>query len=71
MYLRQMSSVPLLSREDEISIAKRIEAGREMMICGICESPLTVRAIIGWRDALDDGKVQLHRSRSNISQRRL
>jgi RNA polymerase primary sigma factor len=59
MYLRQMSSVPLLSREGEIAIAKRIEAGREMMISGICESPLTVRAIIGWRDALDGGKLQL------------
>jgi RNA polymerase primary sigma factor len=59
MYLREMSSVPLLSREGEIAIAKRIEAGREMMISGICESPLTVRAIIGWRDALDDGKLLL------------
>jgi RNA polymerase primary sigma factor len=59
MYLREMSSVPLLSREGEIAIAKRIEAGREMMISGICESPLTVRAIIGWRDALHDGKMLL------------
>ena len=59
MYLREMSSVSLLSREGEIAIAKRIEAGREMMISGICESPLTVRAIIGWRNALDDGKMLL------------
>jgi Sigma-70 factor, region 1.2 len=52
MYLREMGSVELLSREGEIAIAKRIEAGREMMIGGICESPLTMRAIIAWRDAL-------------------
>src|ERR1700743_1286816 len=51
MYLREMGSVELLSREGEIAIAKRIEAGREMMIGGICESPLTMRAVIGWRDA--------------------
>ncbi|HEX4621271.1 MAG TPA: RNA polymerase sigma factor region1.1 domain-containing protein, partial [Myxococcaceae bacterium] len=51
MYLREMGSVELLSREGEIAIAKRIEAGREMMIGGICESPLTMRAIIAWRDA--------------------
>jgi RNA polymerase primary sigma factor len=59
MYLREMGSVELLSREGEIAIAKRIEAGREMMIGGICESPLTMRAIIGWRDALNDGKILL------------
>src|ERR1700748_3381549 len=59
MYLREMGSVELLSREGEIAIAKRIGAGREMMIGGICESPLTMRAIIGWRDALNDGKILL------------
>ncbi len=52
MYLREMGSVELLSREGEIAIAKRIEAGREMMIGGICESPLTIRAIVQWHDAL-------------------
>src|SRR5690242_10251811 len=59
MYLREMGSVELLSREGEIAIAKRIEAGREMMIGGICESPLTIRAIIQWRDALNQGKILL------------
>ena len=59
MYLREMGSVELLSREGEIAIAKRIEAGREMMIGGICENPLTVRAIIAWHDALNDGKMLL------------
>ncbi|MBV8888897.1 MAG: RNA polymerase sigma factor RpoD, partial [Alphaproteobacteria bacterium] len=59
MYLREMGSVELLSREGEIAIAKRIEAGREMMIGGLCESPLTVRALIGWRDALNEGKMLL------------
>ena len=59
MYLREMGSVELLSREGEIAIAKRIEAGREMMIGGICENPLTIRAIIGWRDALNDRKMLL------------
>ena len=59
MYLREMGSVKLLSREGEIAIAKRIEAGREMMIGGICENPLTIRAIIGWRDALNEGKMRL------------
>jgi RNA polymerase primary sigma factor len=57
MYLREMGSVELLSREGEIAIAKRIEAGREMMIGGICENPLTIRAIIGWRDALNEGRI--------------
>jgi len=52
MYLREMGSVELLSREGEIAIAKRIEAGREMMIGGICENPLTIRAIVQWHDAL-------------------
>jgi RNA polymerase primary sigma factor len=59
MYLREMGSVELLSREGEIAIAKRIEAGREMMIGGICESPLTMKAIITWRDALNDSKILL------------
>jgi RNA polymerase primary sigma factor len=59
MYLREMGSVELLSREGEIAIAKRIEAGRDMMIGGICESPLTIRAIVGWRDALIEGKMLL------------
>jgi RNA polymerase primary sigma factor len=59
MYLREMGSVELLSREGEIAIAKRIEAGREMMIGGICENPMTIRAIIGWRDALHEGKMLL------------
>src|SRR6266581_1705104 len=59
MYLREMGSVELLSREGEIAIAKRIEAGREMMIGGICENPMTIRAIIGWRDALNENKMLL------------
>ena len=59
MYLREMGSVELLSREGEIAIAKRIEAGREAMIAGLCESPLTFQAIIIWRDELVEGKVLL------------
>jgi RNA polymerase primary sigma factor len=59
MYLREMGSVELLSREGEIAIAKRIEAGREAMIAGLCESPLSFQAIIIWRDELNDGKVFL------------
>ncbi|ABC23679.1 RNA polymerase sigma factor RpoD [Rhodospirillum rubrum] len=59
MYLREMGSVELLSREGEIAIAKRIEAGREMMIGGICESPLTIRALLQWHDALVDGRMLL------------
>ena len=59
MYLREMGSVELLSREGEIAIAKRIEAGREAMIAGLCESPLTFQAIIIWRDELNQGKVFL------------
>ena len=59
LYLREMGSVELLSREGEIAIAKRIEAGREMMIGGICESPLTIQAILGWHDALNEGKMLL------------
>ena len=59
MYLRDMGSVELLSREGEIAVAKRIEAGREAMIAGLCESPLTLQAIIIWRDELNEGKVYL------------
>jgi len=59
MYLREMGSVELLSREGEIAIAKRIEAGREMMIGGICESPMTIRAVLEWHDALAEGKMLL------------
>ena len=59
MYLREMGSVELLSREGEIAIAKRIEAGREAMIGGLCESPLTFQAIIIWRDELNEGKILL------------
>ena len=59
MYLRAMGSIELLSREGEIAIAKRIEAGREAMIAGLCESPLSFQAIIIWRDELNEGKVFL------------
>mgnify|MGYP000454068565 CR=1 FL=1 len=59
MYLREMGSVELLSREGEIAIAKRIEAGREMMIGGICESPLTIKAIVQWHDDLAEGRILL------------
>jgi RNA polymerase primary sigma factor len=59
MYLREMGSVELLSREGEIAIAKRIEAGRDMMIGGICESPLTVRTLLLWRDVLNENKMLL------------
>src|SRR3984885_6499099 len=59
MYLREMGTVELLSREGEIASAKRIEAGREAMIAGLCESPVTFQAIIIWRDELNDGKVFL------------
>jgi len=59
MYLREMGSVELLSREGEIAIAKRIETGREAMIAGLCESPLTFQAIIIWRDELNEEKVFL------------
>ncbi len=59
MYLREMGSVELLSREGEIAIAKRIEAGRETMIAGLCESPLTFQAIIIWRDELNEGTTLL------------
>ncbi|MDX2102548.1 MAG: RNA polymerase sigma factor RpoD [Alphaproteobacteria bacterium] len=59
MYLREMGSVELLSREGEIAIAKRIEAGREMMIGGLLESPLTVKALLSWRDQLNQGRMLL------------
>ena len=59
MYLREMGSVELLSREGEIEIAKRIESGREKMISGLCESPITQWAIVRWRDALKDELVML------------
>src|SRR6266542_1796314 len=59
MYLRTMGPIELLSREGEIAIAKRIEAGREAMIAALCESPLTFQAIIIWRDELNEGKVFL------------
>ena len=59
MYLREMGTVELLSREGEISIAKRIEAGRETMIAGLCESPLSFQAIIIWRDELNEGNILL------------
>jgi RNA polymerase primary sigma factor len=59
MYLREMGSVELLSREGEIAIAKRIEAGRDMMIGGLCESPLTFKAIVAWHDAVKEGRMLL------------
>ncbi|HEX4081309.1 MAG TPA: RNA polymerase sigma factor RpoD [Rhizomicrobium sp.] len=59
MYLREMGSVELLSREGEIAIAKRIEAGRELMIGALCESPLTFEALTVWRDELNEGRVLL------------
>ncbi|MEO7551764.1 MAG: RNA polymerase sigma factor region1.1 domain-containing protein, partial [Croceibacterium sp.] len=59
MYLREMGAVELLSREGEIAIAKRIEAGRDTMIMGLCESPITFHAIIMWSEALNGGEMQL------------
>ena len=59
MYLREMGAVELLSREGEIAIAKRIEAGRDTMIMGLCESPITFHAIIQWSEALNAGEMQL------------
>ena len=59
MYLREMGAVELLSREGEIAIAKRIEAGRDTMIWGLCESPITFNAIIHWSNALNNGEMQL------------
>jgi RNA polymerase primary sigma factor len=59
LYLREMGTVDLLSREGEIAIAKRIEAGQEAMISGLCESPLTLRAILNWQDDISEGKITL------------
>src|SRR4051812_43562297 len=59
MYLREMGSVELLSREGEIAIAKRIEAGRDTMIRGLCESALTFEAIMVWREELEGGRILL------------
>ncbi|WP_438851422.1 RNA polymerase sigma factor RpoD [Brevundimonas nasdae] len=59
MYLREMGSVELLSREGEIAIAKRIEAGRDAMISGLCESALTFEAIMVWRDELENNRILL------------
>src|SRR5579863_1987418 len=59
MYLREMGSVELLSREGEIAIAKRIEAGREQMIGGICESPLTIKALVDWHSKIERGEILL------------
>src|SRR6266404_7963273 len=59
MYLREMGSVELLSREGEIAIAKRIEAGREQMIGGICESPLTIQALVDWHMKIERGEILL------------
>jgi RNA polymerase primary sigma factor len=59
MYLREMGSVELLSREGEIEIAKRIEAGQDKMIGGICESPMTITALMAWRDAINEGRMLL------------
>src|SRR5215471_5499582 len=59
LYLREISSVNLLSREGEVAIAKRLEAGRWAMLAGLCESPLTFQAIVIWRDELNDGKIFL------------
>ena len=69
MYLREMGSVELLSREGEIAIAKRIEAGREAMIAGLCESPLAFQAIIIWRDELNKEQIlpaRHHRPRCDL-----
>lgn len=59
LYLREMGNINLLSREEEIEIAKRIEAGRELMIGAVCENPLTIQAILGWRDQLNEGTLAL------------
>jgi RNA polymerase primary sigma factor len=59
MYLREMGTVELLSREGEIAIAKRIEAGRDMMIGGLCESTQTFKAIVAWHEAVKDGRMLL------------
>ena len=60
MYTIEMGSVELLTREGEIAIAKRIEAGRELLLGGICDPPLTIRALLYWHDMLDTGEVLLH-----------
>src|SRR6201996_2566204 len=59
MFLREMGSVEWLSREGEIAIAKRIEAGREQMIGGICESPLTIKALVDWHSKIERGEILL------------
>ena len=59
LYLRDMGSVELLSREGEIAIAKRIEAGRERMIGAICESPMTIRSIMNWKESIKEGTMLL------------
>src|SRR5262249_45438958 len=59
MYLREMGTIELLSRGGEMEIAERSEAGRNMVLEALCESPLTMRAVIGWRDAIRDGRVLL------------
>ena len=59
MYLKEMGTVELLSREGEIAIAKRIEAGKTVMIGGLCENPMTLKAISKWRDELVEGTMQL------------
>ena len=59
MYLKEMGLVELLSREGEIAISKRIEAGKTVMISGLCESPMTLKAISEWRDQLENGELQL------------
>src|SRR3546814_10850768 len=66
MYLREMGAVELLSREGEIAIAKRIEAGRDTMIAGLCESPLTFNAIIDWAVALNEGRMRSEEHTSEL-----
>ena len=73
MYLREMGSIGLLSRQGEVAIAKRIEAGREAMIAGLCESPLTFQAVIIWRDEIERGQslpARHHRPRSDVCRAR-
>src|SRR5215475_15227175 len=60
LYLREIGSVNLLSREGEVAIAKRIEAGRRAIIASLCECPLTFQSIVIWRDELSDGRIFLH-----------
>jgi RNA polymerase primary sigma factor len=66
LYLREISSVNFLSREGEVAIAKRIEAGRWAVISGLCESPLTFQAIVIWRDELNEGKIFLRIIQLNV-----